>query len=237
MKKTAMTTLEVLIAMSLMVAVTILSVNTLKTYINKDTDIAKFKQAFSTLSQVIYSLRTDTAMYPQKGFEYTNPTYYFNEEERVYSGEDKFKKLFMSKFNVFETKEITFSSNVPLLKFENRDGDVFYKVSNKINCFVENKGFMFCPPTTVFEETFEYSYIYIPLYVNKIDFSDSTTTDIKKAIFTEVKTTGEIEVPPIIYNAPVAIGGQSNKLIDCTNKEFNDYNHCKVLDKMLDTDF
>ena len=232
MKKFAISALEVLIAMSLIVAASVLCINTLHIYINKDTDVAKFKHAFSTLSEVIYSLKTDTSMYPKTtGFAYLDETTYAN-ENRSYGGEDKFQKLFMSKFNVYKNDlDITYSDFVPLIKIKDGSGNIFYNKTKKVKCFIENKGFMFCPPKTTFEAPYELVSIFIPLYVNKIDLADYKTTDIKKAIFVEVSATGKIELQPVVKY-------EENKVvIDCTNKDYNKYSHCKVLDKMLDMDF
>ena len=231
MKKLAMSALEVLIAMSLMIAATVLGMNILHIYINKDTDVAKFKHAFASLSEVIYAIKNDS-------FMYTN-TYYFADlsphnylgENITYGGEDKFKKLFTSKFNVLEKDvEVQFDKDVPLIKYTDKDGKEAYKTSKKITCFIENKGFMFCPPKTTFGEDEKLEAIYIPVYINKID-NTSSSKGIDKAIFVEVGVKGKIEILPDIKS------DSDTKVLDCTEKKYNDYNHCKVLDKMMDMDF
>ena len=233
MKKFAMSTLEVLIALSLIAAATVLGMNTLHIYINKDTDIVKFKHAFATFSEVIVSLKADTCMYPNiKGFAYTDvPDNCINKNDS-FNNKNKFKKLFSSKFNILENNvELSLSSQVPVIKYENSSNSGLYKINNKIKCFVENKGFMFCPPETVLGSNEKLLSIYVPVYINKIDLDNSKTWDINKAIFIEVAKNGKLEIPPVIEYYP------NRAIIDCTKKEYNNYSHCKVLDKMLDVEF
>ena len=233
MKKYAMTSLEVLIAMSLVVAATLLGINSLRVYINKDTDISKFKHAFGSLSEAIYSMKHDSLMYPKeaKGFEDTD-TYTYVDDNISYGGTTKFKNLFTSKFNVLENNvQITFSQSVPLIKYEDESKNVLYKTSKKLDCFIENKGFMLCPPEISLGSKEKLVSIYVPVYVNQINTEDSNTTDINKAIFVEIYKRGKIDIPASVEYYP------NSKIIDCTNKEYNSYSQCKILDKMTDIDF
>ena len=231
MKKHAMTTLEVIIAMGLIAAAAMLSLNTLYAYINKDTDIIKFKHAFTTISEVVSALKNDSVMYPTAFCFKNMETKGYMGENATYGGEDKFRKLFISKYNVLENNiKVKFDSIVPLIKYKDNSNNELYKTSNTINCFLENKGFVLCPPPTNIGKNEELASIYIPVYVNNTD-EDKGSLGLDKAIFVEVGYDGKIELPPIVEYYP------KRAVIDCTDKNFNSYTHCKVLDKMMDTDF
>ena len=228
MKKNALTVLEILIAMSLMVVASYISISTLKVYINKDTDIVKFKHAFGSLSEVIYDLKNDTCAYPMtNSFQDTVIHPGCDNMNDSYTASNKFKKLFTSKFNVLKNNiDITLDSAIPIIKYMDSSNTEYYETNTKIKCFIENKGFMFCPPEINLTSPNKLKAIYIPVYVNKIDTDNSKTTDIEKAMIVEVDYSGKIEIPAIV-----------GSVIDCTNKAYNNYNHCKALDKMMSTEF
>ena len=232
MKKEAYTIIEILITMVIIAVTAILAMNSIRVYLNRDTDIIKFKHAFATLSNVIGDLKKDTVMYPKStGFADMTAKKYPN-ENITYSGAEKFKQLFTSRFNILEGNiNIKFDNNVPLIKYTTESTED-YTSSKTINCFMENKGLVFCPPSTQVPVNNGFiSSIYIPMYINKIEPSNSTTTELDKVIFIEVTNTGKIEIPPIVEY-------QKNKtIIDCTNKNYNNYSQCKVLDKLTDVDF
>lgn len=281
-----MTVLEVLIAISIMAVISALGMNVLRVHMGRDTDITKFKHAFATLSEVVYSLKNDASMYPtSKGFaDMSKYTSYANNENasdsgKEYAGSAKFKKLFTSKFNVLErdvSVDFGTKTSVPLIRYEDTDENEHFKNAKKIKCFIENKGFMFCPPETDITSSDSLTYIYVPMYVSKIDINDNDTMGIKKAVFVEISNTGKIEIPALVYydkpddakyndskKAYCKGGGEDPPvvrdkiLIDCTNKEYQDcmeinkknkascthitdynsYNHCKILDKIMDINF
>jgi len=247
MRKYAMTLAEILIAMTLIVLLTVVCINTLHVNVGQDTDIMKFRHAYGSVSKVVYELKNDVTMYPDtvSGFADLSAKQYYNDPV-VYSGEDKFKNLFKSKFNVYKTLNIKINSNtseslkIPATRNKTDDSDYTYKTldgsdKQKIECFLDNKGFMFCPPIISDSlDTLKEIKIYVPVYINKIDSSSANSlaasTGIDKAIFIEIDKKGQIDIPPVIQNGSEAI-------IDCHLEEQNSYNHCRVINKIADMDF
>lgn len=245
MKKTATTLMELLTAMVLMVALTVVSITSLRVFVAKDTDIVKFKHLYGSVSAAVYELINDIIMYPSGGFANTTATHYY-EETKEYGGKDKFKKLFKSKFNIFHNNiDIDFGVDVPLaykkttITSDPQKETFEFTVSKKVSCFIENKGFTYCPP-----ETPEYYHknktieqlesIYLPVFVSKIDTktvdSIKKSATLDKAIFIKIDNDGKIEIPLIVKN-------NKNEVINCTKRSFNSYSHCKVIEKMEDMDF
>jgi len=223
MKKYAMSLAEVLTAMIMVATLSVVGMNTLKTFLHKDNDVMKFKHQFGTVSEVIYALKNDSIMYPD-GLQNTT-TYKYPGEEKSYGGTEKFRKLFKSKFNVMEDNiNVSLSSCFPLY-IENGT----YKSETSIKCFIDNKGFTFCPPSTPTSGKLES--LFIPVYFNKVDTTKSNTLGVDKAVFIQVFRNGKIDVPITVQC------DSSRKIIDCTNKNYNNYNHCKALDKMTDMNF
>lgn len=243
MKKNAMSLAEILLAMTIMGVLTIISIRTLKVNIGTDTNVMKFKHAYATFSQVIYELRNDAAMYPDlsNGFANTEKRTYPMETKKdgegnlkSYEGETKFKELFKSKFSIFQNNiNIGFDKSIPLAEYEDNSGNIEHTKEKTISCFMENKGFVYCPPD--FTETYsskKLSAIYVPLYVNKIDLNQSKTTDMTKIVFIKVYKTGKIELP-----IKVPDKGTSEVIIDCSDVRMNSYNHCKSITKARDLNF
>lgn len=230
MKKYAMSIAEILIAMTFISILSVVAMNGLRVFINRDTDVTKFKHAFATISEIVYQMKNDTYMYPNAiGFADTN-SHTYTDTNKTYGGGSKFRRLFASKFNIMEKdKKITLDVSVPLVKYKNASNNEVYTTSNKLNCFIENKGFMYCPPDTTENGTLVS--IYLPVYINKISDNDNVSTGITKTIFVQIHKNGKLDIPPIIQNS------SSTKIIDCTNKNYNDYNHCKILATMTNVSF
>ena len=126
MKKSATTLVEILIAMTLMIVLTVICMTGLRVFVSKDTDIVKFKHVYGSVSAAVYELINDVIMYPSaKGFADTSEHSY-NEETKVYGGEDKFKKLFKSKFNIFNNDVV-----IDLEKVMESMQDIFKQFGDK----------------------------------------------------------------------------------------------------------
>ena len=245
MKKYAMTLAELLIAMTLIGVLALLTVKSLKIFIKDDTNVYKFRPVLASVSEAIYQMIDDTTMYPTKnGLAYTERGQY-EDDDKVYEGETKFRKLFKSKFNVLNN-EIKFADNsvgmVPLYRYKSASDEDKGKNKSKtedddkgkikagnfsdLHCFTENKGITYClsdTPKTGLTE------IYIRVYLNTIDKDKEPTFDNKKAVYFVVSKTGKISVPPKITNG-------KDVLFDCYYSAFKDYTQCRVRNRVTEID-
>ncbi len=238
MKKLSMTLIEIIIGISLMTILAAISINVMHSFVSKDTDIIKFKHVYATVSEVIYELKNDTSMYPAGGFAYTQDRSYTGETKK-YGGEAKFSRLFKSKFNIFKNDiKINFSDEIPYILVHNQiDKKDKYITKKRLNCFLDNKGILYCPPVTAFTNKETLLSIYVPVYINKINISgnlinstDNRSVGLNKAIFFEIEKNGKINIPTVISN-------NDKYLINCYDSNYNEYNHCKAIEKMQDFDF
>ena len=213
MRKTAFTLAELLIAMSVMGILGLIAINTLPIFIKEDSDLIKYKQVLGTVSEVVYRLKNDDAMYPNmSGFADISEGHYVG-ETKTYSGPSKFRKLFKSKFNVFEDN-IKFNDsnigNVPAFEYYNEGDKKDIRVQSvdfsELHCYTDNKSITYCLPDTVGGIL---NALYIRVYLNSINPDDKTTYDNSRAIYFKILKTGKIMVPPIIPSA-------DGNIIDCT---------------------
>ena len=207
-------------------ALPVVSITGLRVVVSRDTDIVKFKHLYGTLSAVVYELINDTVMYPDaSGLAYTTSKTYFD-TQKTYGGKEKFKKLFKSKFNIYQDNiQIKPGGDIPLYTDKISKQCAY---STTITCFTDNKGFTYCPPDTpeYIRGVRELETIYLPVFVSKVDTKNLTKyANIKKVVFVEIGRNGKIDVPPVVKN-----------LVDCHKQAYNEYNHCKVIDKMEDMD-
>ncbi len=238
MKKQSMSLIEIIIGISLMTILAAISINVMHSLTSKDTDIIKFKHVYATVSEVIYELKNDASMYPAGGFANLQERSYTGEVKK-YGGAAKFSRLFKSKFNIFKNDvKISFSTDIPyILVYNKTDKKDKYITKKELNCFLDNKGVLYCPPVTSFTNKEKLLSIYIPVYINKIKISSDSivstnnrSTGLDKAIFFEIEKNGKINIPTVISN-------NDKYIINCYDSNYNEYNHCKAIEKMQDFDF
>ena len=238
MKKQSMTLIEIIIGISLMTVLAAISINVMHSFVSKDTDIIKFKHVYATVSEVIYELKNDASMYPAGYFANIQERSYTGETKK-YGGETKFLRLFKSKFNIFKNDvKINFSNDIPYILVRNAiDNKEKYITKKELNCFLDNKGVLYCPPVTTFTNKETLLSIYLPVYINKINITDNPidstgnrSVGLDKAIFFEIEKNGKINIPTVVSN-------NDKYIINCYDPEYNEYNHCKAIEKMQDFDF
>ena len=230
MKKTSMTLIEIIIGISLMTLLAAISINVMHSFVSKDTDIIKFKHVYATVSEAIYELKNDASMYPAGGFANLQERSYIGESKK-YGGKTKFSRLFKSKFNIFKNE-------VPYTLVNNASNNKDKYVTKKeLKCFLDNKGVLYCPPIIEIDSSDKLVSIYIPVYVNKINISgnqinasNNLSVGLDKAIFFEIEKNGKINIPTTVSN-------NDDYIINCYDYNYNDYSHCKAIEKMQDFDF
>ena len=236
MIKKALSYAELMIAMTLILVLTTLTIKGLKIFIKKDTDLMKYKPVLGTISEAVYQLVNDPVMYPtRRGFANLNPGQY-EDDEKVYEGPSKFRKLFKSKFNVLE-HNVKFSDNsvgkVPAYKYtEKNDEDNIEKVKsvnfNELNCFIENRGVMYCLPDIDVKNDENLTSVFVRTYFNAVDVNRQVTFDNTKAIYFEILANGKVVFPPTVKT-------DNDIIINCMVKQgtpeaekFASYNQCLV---------
>lgn len=231
MKKKSMTLTEIIIGISLMTVLATITITTVQSYMTQDTDLMKFKHVYATVSEVIYELKNDSIMYSDasKGFGDTSSKSYPS-ESKIFGGKEKFKKLFKSKFNIYKNDMNVncYNEAYPVLNLYNKQTqseEITY--NSKLVCFIDNKGIMYCPPLINFDsKKYSLTSFFIPVYINKINLDNPNTYGVSKTIFFEISKKGKI-------NLPATVGS----IVDCHDKKYNEYMHCRVIDKMTDLDF
>lgn len=235
-----MTLVEIIIGISLMTLLAAITINVLHSLTSRDTDILKFKYVYAAVSEAVFVLKNDTVMYPAANvFRDKQQKSYLNDPNK-YGGDTKFKKLFKSKFNVFQDVKFTMTNEngeniqAPFVYVYDRDlNENKFIQSSDMDCFLDNKGVLYCPPSLINNKNQTLLSIYLPVYINKINISDiknnklnSASVSVDKAIFFEIESNGKINIPAQVSN-----------IINCYEYEYNKYNHCKAIEKMADLDF
>lgn len=228
MKKHALSLVELLVAMVLVFALSVIAINAFNMILRQDSDIYKIRHVVGTVSEITSRLSEDSEMYPSKqGFAYTKEGCYNkgDDDKKCYKGADKFRKLFKSKFNVLEDN-IKFSKNgigkvpaysytVPIATGKELEKIEFADFDDikKIVCFTENKGITYCVPNTVElpENVFDFNpknppkklkSIFVRVYLSAINPKKEDTFTTPKATYFEITYDGKIILPRDIIIGP-----------------------------------
>lgn len=207
MKKQAMTMAEIIIAMTLITALSVIAINTFKAGI-PDSDMIKFKHTYGTIASLISQVLENRDLYPDaNGFANTTSVT-MRKTGKTYAGSTKFRDAFKEKINILEDNITISETSIPLYE-QKVSGGTKLVTAKSVDCFKNNSGVTFCPPTT--PENNSLHKIYLRVHVNE-------NTDIQNAIYFIIHANGKIEFP-------TSIDGKFN----CLDKSFNNYYQCAVI--------
>ena len=217
MKLKAITLVEIIIAMTILTALSVIALPALRQN-SPDNEITKFRHVYGVMSNVIANMISDKAIYPDNyGFANTN-TITMRNTGAQYGGPTKFKKVFKENFNVLEEDIEIQETKVPLYEVGpiSGVGATSITVANKLECFTNNSGVTYCPPETpIFNGVQILKNLFIRVHIND-------KYEIDHAIYFKVASDGKIEFPYKIDNK-----------FNCTLPEYNKYMQCRVI-SMLD---
>ena len=215
MKQKAITLVEIIVAMTVLTALSLIALPAIK-HNSEDAELMKFRHVYGTVSAVVSELIDNKALYPEGGFANTDSVTMRN-TGRQFGGTTKFKNAFKEKFNVLEDDITINESNMPIYDMVNNSTNITTTTkTSSLECFTNNTGTFFCPPNTPNPTgTSTLKNIYLRVHVTEKHTA-------KDAIYFAIATDGKIEFP-------YKIEGK----FDCTKQEYNKHSQCKVI-SMLD---